>query len=180
MSPGIGPAPQDPNEPDIDESWEKVSHLFDNPGEAPLLDLVLRVFAEQQVECELPDPEQTIVVAHFETDDGQVDVWVRTQETNETISVRSIVPGDFAEAQRAAVTTLAGRANRNVEVGSYEVDPQGGPLTFKTALDVEGDRLSEALFRALVGTALVAAGVMAPLLAGVLAGDDPLVAGGQV
>ncbi|MEQ1703231.1 MAG: hypothetical protein ABMA25_24255, partial [Ilumatobacteraceae bacterium] len=79
MSPGIGPAPEDPNAPDIDESWEKVSHLFDNPGESPLLDLVLRVFAEQEVECELPDPEQTIVVAHFETDDGQVDVWVRTQ-----------------------------------------------------------------------------------------------------
>jgi len=57
---------------------------------------------------------------------------------------------------------------------------QGGPLTFKTSLDVEGDRLSVALLRALVGTAIVAADVMAPLLAGVLAGGNPLEAGAEV
>ena len=86
----------------------------------------------------------------------------------------------WSDDQRAAVITLAGRANRNVEVGSYEVDPEGGPLTFKTALDVEGDRLSVELFRTLVGTAIVAANVMSPLLADVLAGGSPLAAGAQV
>jgi hypothetical protein len=177
---GIGPDPVPPG-PDLDESWQRVSNLFDRPDEAPLLELVLSVFEEQGVDHELPDPEVTIVVAHFSTDDDQpIDVWVRTHEANETISVRSIVPGDFTDDQRQAVTVLAGRANRNVEVGSYELDPEGGPLTFKTALDVEGDRLSVALLRALVGTAIVAADVMTPLLADVLAGGDPLAAGAEV
>jgi hypothetical protein len=177
---GIGPDPVEPG-PDLEESWQLVSNLFERTDESPLLDMVLTEFMAQEVEHELADPAVSIVVAHFATDDDQpIDVWVRTHEEHQTISVRSIVPGDFEDDLRAAVITLAGRANRNVEVGSYEIDPEGGPLTFKTALDVEGDRLSVELFRTLVGTAIVAANVMAPLLADVIAGGSPLAAGSQV
>lgn len=176
---GIGPDPATPG-PDLDESWERVSNLFARTDSTPLFDLVLGVFSEQEVEYRLPDPEVTVVQATFPVEAGPVDLWVRTDEARHTIAVRSAVPGEIRPDQIGAALLLAARANRNVEVGSYEMDPDGGPLTFKTSLDVEGAALTDALFRALVGTALVAADVMAPLLADVLAGGDPRAAASRV
>lgn len=176
--PGLGAAPDLPDA-DIDEQWERVEHLFQRTGPSPLFDLVLAVFEEQEVDHQLPDPDLTIVRAMFQTDEGDVDVWVRTHEEHHTVSVRSVVPANLP-ADRSAAMTLAARANRNVEVGSYELDPEDGPLTFKTSLDVEDGELTVPLFRNMVGTALVAAEVMAPLLNQVANGRDPLKAGAEV
>ena len=48
-----------------------------------------------------------------------------------------------------AAMRLATLANNRLAIGSFELDLANGEWAFRTSIDVEGDRLSEALFRQL-------------------------------
>jgi len=54
-----------------------------------------------------------------------------------------------------AVSEFLMQANSGMPMGNFEMNPKTGEIRFKTGIDVEGDRLSQALFEALVRTNLV-------------------------
>ena len=142
-------------------------------ADEPLLDLIRSVFTEQGWQIERPDPEATIIKAPVETDAGSHVLWIRTKEDDELVTVFAALDLEVPADRRAEVAELAGRLNQQLAVGSFEVDPDDGAVAFKAGIDVEGDRLSVALLRQLVGHALVAAERAIPLFAAVAEGRFP-------
>jgi hypothetical protein len=148
----------------VEGAWRSVS-------DEPLLDLVTGVFLDEGWDVERPKPDATIVRALPPDDPGDFQLWVRTAEAQELVTVFATMPADVPRDRVPEMLELAARLNGSVAVGSYEADADTGLLSFKTGIDVEGDRLSVALVRQMVGTAMVAARRGLPLVAAVLAGD---------
>lgn len=143
-------------------------------SDEPLLDLVTGVFLGQDWDVERPKPDSTVVQVVVPEDAGDFELWVRTIEDQQIVTVISIIRADTPAERIPEVLELAARMNGVVSVGSYEVDADRGILSFKNGIDVEGDELSVALVRQLVGHAIVAAQRARPLLEGLLAGHyDP-------
>ena len=149
----------------LQEAWGAVS------GE-PLLDLVTGVFLSQDWDVERPEPTATVIEVVVPDDAGEFELYVRTVEDQHLVTVLSIIRVDVPADRLMDVYELAARLNGQVSVGSFEVDPDTGLLSFKVGIDVEGDALSVALVRQMVGHAIVAAQRAQPLLDGVLSGRD--------
>ena len=62
----------------------------------------------------------------------------------------SVAPVTVATERRSAVAEFLTRANHGLHVGNFELDYGSGEVRYKTSIDVEGDRISEALVRQLV------------------------------
>lgn len=148
----------------VDAAWQAASP-------EPLLDLVTGVFRDQGWEIERPKADATIVRALPPDDIGDFQLWVRTAEPQQLVTVFTTMPAEVPRDRVPEMLELAARMNGAIAVGSYEADADTGLLSFKTGIDVEGDRLSVALVRQLVGTAIVAAQRAQPLVAAVLAGN---------
>jgi hypothetical protein len=149
--------------------WANLQRAFEAISSEPLLDLVLDVFEEEGWEVERPQPDVTIVKVTVPPEVVDAQLWVRTDEVLELVTVFAVLPAEVGRDRVGDMLELAARLNAEVPVGSYEADAQTGLLSFKTGIDVEGDRLSEALVRQMVRTALHAAERAQPAVAGVLA-----------
>lgn len=149
----------------LQEAWGAVT------GE-PLLDLVTGVFLGQGWDVERPEPAATVIQVVVPEDVGAFELYVRTVEDQQLVTVLSIIRVDVPAERLLDVYELAARLNGQLSVGSFEVDPDTGLLSFKVGIDVEGDALSVALVRQMVGHAIVAAQRARPLLEGVLAGRE--------
>jgi hypothetical protein len=149
--------------------WSNLQSAFEAMSAEPLLDLVLDVFEEEGWEVERPQPDTTILKVTVPPEVADAQLWVRTDEVLELVTVFAVLPAEVGRDRVGDMLELAARLNAEVPVGSYEADPQTGLLSFKTGIDVEGDRLSEALVRQMVRTALHAAERAQPAVAGVLA-----------
>jgi hypothetical protein len=149
--------------------WSDVASAFEAISSEPLLDLVIDVFRDEGWAMERPEPEATIVQVAVPPEVVDAQLWVRTDEELELVTVFAVLPADVGPDRVGDMLELAARLNGDVPVGSYEADPHSGLLSFKTGIDVEGDRLSDALVRQMVRTAVAAARRARPALAGVLA-----------
>jgi hypothetical protein len=158
--------PVPPWEAGIHDAWRAVTM-----SDEPLLDLVRSVFADQGLDVERPSEDATIIHVPFDDDP---DVWVRTDEDAEQVTVFTVLPVDVPEGMVPTALELAARFNGSTPVGGFEVDPDNGAFSFKAGIDVRGDRLSVALVRQLVGHAILAGRRAAHLVDAVVAGDlDP-------
>jgi hypothetical protein len=118
---------------------------------------VQELFEEQDWVVERPEADATVLRIPVAGDAGDFELWVRTDEAEQLVTVYAVLPTDVPAPRVAEVLELAARLNQSVPVGSYEADPESGLLSFKTAIDVAGDRLSPALVERLVATAMAAA-----------------------
>jgi hypothetical protein len=139
--------------------------------EEQLLDLVTAVFLSQGWDVERPEPDSTVVQVDVPPTVGDFELWVRTIEEQQIITVISIVRVPTPADRIPDVLELAARMNGVLSVGSFEVDADSGLLSFKNGVDVEGFEPGVNLVRQLVGHAVVAAERGRPLLEGVLAGN---------
>jgi hypothetical protein len=71
-------------------------------------------------------------------------------EEREQVACYSILPQLVPAGRRSAVTELITRVNVLLVLGNFELDLDRGELRYKTSIDVEGDRLTEALLTHLV------------------------------
>jgi hypothetical protein len=156
--------PPPPWEAGLHDAWRAVTAMSDEP----LLDLVKSVFSEQGLEFERPSDDATIIQVPMDDDP---DVWVRTDEEAEQVTVFTVLPVDIAEGMVPTALELAARFNGSVAVGGFEVNPDNGVFSFKVGIDVRGDRLSVPLIRQLVGHAILAGRASQPLVEAVVAGD---------
>ena len=62
----------------------------------------------------------------------------------------SVAPQFVDEERRWAVAEYLMRANYGLSIGNFEMDFDDGEVRFRTAIDVEGDRLSPALLKSLI------------------------------
>jgi hypothetical protein len=160
----------------LGEAWERALELGEhrdfNPDE-PLLGLIHGVFEEDDWVVERPDEYATILQVPVDGQHGRFDLWIRTDEAAQLVTAFAVLPHDVPLDRVGAVLELAARMNQSMAVGSYEADPDSGLLSFKSGIDVAGDRLSVALVRRLVADTLMAAEKAWSALDEVLAGITP-------
>lgn len=157
----------------LDEAWQRAMELqerLDAESDTPMLDTVAELFREQEWDIDRPDPDATIVHAEVASDAGDFHLYVRTDEARHHLTAFAVLDQPRSPDCAPLVLELAARLNTKAAVGSYEADPDTGLLSFKASVDVTGDRLSDALARQVIGTALIGGERANALYRDVLAG----------
>ena len=94
--------------------------------------------------------EQPILQMGFQGDNGQWNCFAQTNEENERFAFYSVCPVTIPEHKRSLMAEFVARANYGLVIGNFELDFEDGEVRYKTSIDVEGDRLTEALVQQLV------------------------------
>jgi hypothetical protein len=119
-------------------------------GGSPLIDVVENFFNERELPFERVE-DQTIFKAQGSGANGDWTVWIDVQEDDGIVLVWSSYQDEVPEPRRPAMTELITRINPDVPVGAFELDLDRGSLSFRTSIDVTGDRLTDALLERLIG-----------------------------
>ena len=73
---------------------------------------------------------------------GEAGAWrcyIRAWDDAPVLAVYGVFPVDTPPERRAAMADAVARANRGLDVGNFEFDPDDGELLFKTALPLGDD-----------------------------------------
>ena len=73
---------------------------------------------------------------------GEAGAWrcyIRAWDDAPVLAVYGVFPVDTPPDRRAAMADAVARANRGLDVGNFEFDPDDGELLFKTALPLGDD-----------------------------------------
>jgi hypothetical protein len=95
-------------------------------------------------------PDQPALHINFQGKNGSWNCYARTKEEQDQFVFYSICPVNAPEDKRLAVAEFITRANCGMMIGNFELDFTDGEISYKTSIDVEGDRLSSALIQRLV------------------------------
>ncbi|NJN94246.1 MAG: YbjN domain-containing protein [Anaerolineales bacterium] len=132
--------------------WAKEDPTEEDEAEAleigPLQTTLLNFFTENEWPI-ISYGEQTVNVG-FAGDHGEWECYAVAREEQEQALFYSLCPLAVPEHKRAALAEFLTRANWGLPVGNFEMNWQTGAIHFKTSIDVEGDRLNEALFGQIV------------------------------
>ena len=115
---------------------------------AVLLPVVLSVFQGRDWPHEINESEG-IVEMSFEGEHGQWRFVAMVREKLGQVICYSILEEAVSPPRMDEAMRLATIVNNGLAVGSFELDLSSGEWAFRTSIDVEGDRLSEALFESL-------------------------------
>lgn len=85
----------------------------------------------------------------------------------------SVFPELVPDADRADVGFLISQINWHTRVGGFELNADDGTVRYKTSIDVEGDRLTPALFQQLVAANLYTTEFYLPVFGKVIEDDLP-------
>ena len=119
-------------------------------GGSPLIDVVENFFNERELPFERVE-DQTIFKAEGTGANGDWTVWIEVREDDGIVLAWSSYQGGVPEERRPAMMELITRINPDVAVGAFEFDLDDGNLSFRTSIDVTGDRLTDALLERLIG-----------------------------
>ncbi|MFN6461610.1 MAG: YbjN domain-containing protein [Nostoc sp. DedVER02] len=86
----------------------------------------------------------------FQGENGKWNCYARARNEQNQFVFYSICPVNAPENKRLAVAEFITRANSGMMIGNFELDFDDGEISYKTSIDVEGDRLSFALIQRLV------------------------------
>lgn len=86
----------------------------------------------------------------FQGKNGKWNCYARAREEQQQFVFYSICPVNAPEDKRQAVAEFITRANCGMMIGNFELDFNDGEISYKTSIDVEGDRISSALIQRLV------------------------------
>ena len=86
----------------------------------------------------------------FQGENGKWNCYARARDEQQQFIFYSICPVNAPEEKRLAVAEFLTRANSGMMIGNFELDFNDGEISYKTSIDVEGDRISSALIKRLV------------------------------
>ncbi|MBD2449263.1 YbjN domain-containing protein [Nostoc sp. FACHB-152] len=95
-------------------------------------------------------PGQSALQIGFQGENGKWNCYARAREEQQQFVFYSICPVNAPVEKRLAVAEFITRANAGMMVGNFELDFSDGEISYKTSIDVEGDRLTTALIQRLV------------------------------
>lgn len=95
-------------------------------------------------------PGQPALQIPFQGENGKWSCYARTRSEQNQFVFYSICPVNVPENKRLAVAEFITRANSGMIIGNFELDFTDGEISYKTSIDVEGDRLSFALIQRVV------------------------------
>ncbi|MBD2534950.1 YbjN domain-containing protein [Nostoc flagelliforme FACHB-838] len=94
--------------------------------------------------------EQPALQIAFQGENGQWTCYARVRTEQQQFVFYSISPVNAPEDKRLAIAEFLTRANSGMIIGNFELDFADGEISYKTSIDVEGDRLSSALIQRVV------------------------------
>ncbi len=116
---------------------------------ASLLDTVAAFFEQDQWPFRrVEDP--ALVQTQFQGENGQWFCFAQAKDSVGQLVFYSICPVKAPKDKNTALAEFLTRVNFGLLMGNFEMDFEDGQIRFKTSLDVEGDRLTEALVKNLV------------------------------
>lgn len=95
-------------------------------------------------------PVQPALQIPFQGENGRWNCYARTRSEQNQFVFYSICPVNAPENKRQAIAEFITRANSGMMIGNFELDFNDGEISYKTSIDVEGDRLSFALIQRVV------------------------------
>jgi hypothetical protein len=95
-------------------------------------------------------PGQSALQIGFQGENGKWNCYARARDEEQQFVFYSICPVNAPQDKRLAVAEFITRANCGMMIGNFELDFSDGEISYKTSIDVEGDRLSSALIQGLV------------------------------
>ncbi|BAT52097.1 hypothetical protein NOS3756_10280 [Nostoc sp. NIES-3756] len=95
-------------------------------------------------------PGQSALQISFQGENGKWNCYARARDEQQQFIFYSICPVNAPEDKRLAVAEFITRANCGMMLGNFELDFSDGEISYKTSIDVEGDRLTTALIQRLV------------------------------
>ncbi|MDZ7963400.1 MAG: YbjN domain-containing protein [Nostoc sp. DedSLP03] len=95
-------------------------------------------------------PGQSALQILFQGENGKWNCYARARSEQNQFVFYSICPVNAPENKRLAVAEFITRANSGMMIGNFELDFTDGEISYKTSIDVEGDRLSFALIQRVV------------------------------
>ncbi|MBR8835460.1 MAG: YbjN domain-containing protein [Stigonema ocellatum SAG 48.90 = DSM 106950] len=95
-------------------------------------------------------PGQPALQMAFQGENGKWTCYARTRVEQQQFVFYSICPVNAPEDKQLDIAEYLTRANCGMMIGNFELDFADGEISYKTSIDVEGDRLSSALIRRLV------------------------------
>jgi hypothetical protein len=95
-------------------------------------------------------PGQPALQIPFQGENGKWNCYARARNEQNQFVFYSICPVNAPENKRLAVAEFLTRANCGMMLGNFELDFTDGEISYKTNIDVEGDRLSFALIQRVV------------------------------
>ncbi|WP_375471624.1 YbjN domain-containing protein [uncultured Nostoc sp.] len=95
-------------------------------------------------------PGQPALQIPFQGENGTWNCYARARNEQNKFVFYSICPVNAPENKRLVVAEFITRANSGMMIGNFELDFTDGEISYKTSIDVEGDRLSFALIQRVV------------------------------
>lgn len=114
-----------------------------------LFEVVVQFFQDDDWPIELIEGEQA-VRSKFRSEAGEWTCYGRVRPEHHQFCFYSVCPMRVPEAQFIPVSEYLHRANYGMTIGNFELDFSDGEVRYKTSIDVEGDRLTQALVRQMV------------------------------
>jgi hypothetical protein len=114
---------------------------------------------------------ESVLVVHFE---GRGGPWLFAAHVDEALSqlvAYSVVPTPVPADALPAISEFVIRVNHGLSYGNLELDLDDGQLRFRTSLDYEGNRLTEALVRPVLVNNCGLIDHLLPAIHGIVQGD---------
>ena len=121
------------------------------PGE---LSAILVAAIESRGWRYLPARNGTAVDLSVAGDNATFRLWGAVNEKLEQLSIFVISPSKVPVDRRTAVAEFVARVNWTRRIGGYDFDFEGGDLSYKVSMDLEGGELTEALVQNCISQAL--------------------------
>ncbi|MEH1813547.1 MAG: YbjN domain-containing protein [Nostoc sp.] len=132
-----------------DEITQKIEAMPSDFTDGSLFEEIINFFqADDWPFVQLPG--QPALQIPFQGENGKWNCYARTRSEQNQFVFYSICPVNAPENKRLAVAEFLTRANSGMMIGNFELDFTDGEISYKTSIDVEGDRLSFALIQRVV------------------------------
>lgn len=117
----------------------------------PILEAIINFFKADNWDF-IQIEEKPILQTAFSGSNGNLNCYAKAREEQKQFSFYSIYPDNVPEEKRQAIAEFLTRANYGMTIGNFELDYTDGEIRYKTSIDVEGDRLTNALIKTIVYT----------------------------
>lgn len=131
------------------ERWTKGEPVAPVSQAQSLLQTVQTFFQQDGWDFRLLNQAQTLQLA-FQGNHDRWTCYAQTNEVQQHFVFYSIAPITVPSEKRMAIAEFLCRVNDGMVIGNFEINFENGEIRYKTSIDVNGDRLTNALIKQLV------------------------------
>ncbi|BAZ16702.1 hypothetical protein NIES4071_85800 [Calothrix sp. NIES-4071] len=134
----------------VDEITEKIDiNLSPSPTNNNIFEEMVNFFTADDWPFVQLQGQPTLQIA-FQGENGTWTCYARARAEQQQFLFYSVCPVKAPSSKLLAIAEFLTRANSGLAIGNFELEFADGEISYKTSIDVEGDRLSSALIKNLV------------------------------